>query len=147
MSRRRYSIVNIKGIMMTIHVRYLSQVIVRVNLEGTYDNKMEEELTRVLDEQIQNAKKPLFYLIDISSYEPKEAEEQANIIANKLAEKGDIIQKIAFYFTKKKKIKNKEIKNKLKIYDNDFQAQSWLSDESRFGFLDEITIEKLVEGK
>jgi len=106
---------------------------------------MEDELSRVLDEQIQNAKKPLFYLIDISSYEPKVAEEYANIIADKLAEKGDIIQKIAFYFAKKKKIKNKEVKDKLKIYDNDFQAQSWLSDESRFGFLDEITVQKLVD--
>lgn len=132
---------------MAIHVRYLSQVIVRVNLEGTYDDKAEEELARVLEEQVQNAKKPLFYLIDISSYEPKEAEEYANIVADKLAEKGDIIQRIAFYFTKKKKIKNKEIKDKLKVYDNDFQAQSWLSDESRFGFLDEITIQKLVDNK
>lgn len=132
---------------MAIHVRYLSQVIVRVNLEGTYDDKAEEELVRVLEEQVQNAKKPLFYLIDISSYEPKEAEEYANIVADKLAEKGDIIQRIAFYFTKKKKIKNKEIKDKLKVYDNDFQAQSWLSDESRFGFLDEITIQKLVDNK
>lgn len=130
---------------MTIHVRYLSQVIVRINFEGTNKGKMEDELSRVLDEQIQNAKKPLFYLIDLSNYEPKVAEEYANIIADKLAEKGDIIQRIAFYFTKKKKIKNKEIKDKLKIYDNDFQAQSWLSDESRFGFLDEITVQKLVD--
>ncbi len=132
---------------MAIHVRYLSQVIVRVNLEGTYDDKAEEELVRVLDEQVQNAKKPLFYLIDISSYEPKKAEEYANIVADKLAEKGDLIQRVAFYFTKKKKIKNKEIKDKFKVYDNDFQAQSWLSDESRFGFLDEITIQKLVDNK
>ena len=145
MFERRHSIVSIYGIMMTIHVRYLSQVIVRINLEGTYDDKTEEEFSRVLDEQIQNAKKPLFYLIDISNYEPKEAEEYANIIADKLAGKGDIIHRIAFYFTKKKKIKNKEIKDKLKVYDSDFQAQSWLSDESRFGFLDEITIEKLTD--
>ena len=145
MFESKYIKVSIYGIVMTIHVRYLSQVIIRIKFEGTNKDKMEDELSRVLDEQIQNAKKPLFYLIDISSYEPKIAEEYANIIADKLAEKGDIIQRIAFYFTKKKKIKNKEVKDKLKIYDNDFQAQSWLSDESRFGFLDEITVQKLVD--
>ncbi|MHA1225071.1 MAG: hypothetical protein ACTSP3_17845 [Candidatus Heimdallarchaeaceae archaeon] len=96
---------------MTIDVRYLSQVVVRMNFRGTFDNKMEKELDRCLDEQIENAKKPLFYMIDVSNYEPKEAEEVANKIADKLAERGKIIQNIAFYFKKKKKIKNKEIHN------------------------------------
>ncbi|MHA1259936.1 MAG: hypothetical protein ACTSSG_11885 [Candidatus Heimdallarchaeaceae archaeon] len=130
---------------MTIDVRYLSQVVVRMNFRGTFDNKMEKELDRCLDEQIENAKKPLFYMIDVSNYEPKEAEEVANKIADKLAERGKIIQNIAFYFKKKKKIKNKEIKNKMKIFDSDFQAQSWISDQSRFGFLEEISLESLVE--
>lgn len=130
---------------MTIDVRYLSQVVVRMNFRGTFDNKMEKELDRCLDEQIENAKKPLFYMIDVSNYEPKEAEEVANKIADKLAERGKIIQNIAFYFKKKKKIKNKEIKNKIKIFDSDFQAQSWISDQSRFGFLEEISLESLVE--
>ncbi|MHA1828211.1 MAG: hypothetical protein ACTSX6_06145 [Candidatus Heimdallarchaeaceae archaeon] len=130
---------------MTIDVRYLSQVVVRINFRGTFDNKMEKELDRCLDEQIENAKKPLFYMIDVSNYKPKEAEEVANKIADKLAERGKIIQNIAFYFKKKKKIKNKEIKNKIKIFDSDFQAQSWISDQSRFGFLEEISLESLVE--
>lgn len=132
---------------MPIHVRYLSQVIVRMEFEGVYSDKMGKELKRCLDEQIENAKKPLFYLIDVQNYEPKEAEEVANVIADKLAERGKIIQNVAFLFTKKKKIKNKEIKDKIKTYDNDFQAQSWLSDQSRFGFLDEITLDTLVEKK
>ena len=130
---------------MPIHVRYLSQVIVRMEFEGTYTDKIGKELKRCLDEQIENAKKPLFYLIDIHNYGPKEAEDIANIVADKLAERGKIIQNVAFLFTKKKKIRNKEIKDKIKTYDNDFQAQSWLSDQSRFGFLDEISLESLVE--
>lgn len=130
---------------MTIHVRYISQVIVRMGFEGSYDNKMEKELERCLKEQIDNAKKPLFYLIDVTAYDPNEAEEIANIVANMLATKGKIILNIAFLFKKKKKIKNKEIKDKIKIFDNDFQAQSWVSDQSRFGFLDEITLESLVK--
>ncbi len=130
---------------MTIHVRYLSQVIVRMGFEGSYDKKMEKELERCLKEQVDNTKKPLFYLVDISAYEPKEAEEIGNLIADMLATKGKIILNIAFLFKKKKKIKNKEIKNKIKLFDNDFQAQSWVSDQSRFGFLDEITLESLVK--
>ena len=130
---------------MTIHVRYLSQVIVRMGFEGSYDNKMEKELERCLKEQIDNAKKPLFYIIDITAYEPNEAEEIANAAADMLAIQGKIILNIAFLFKKKKKIKNKEIKDKIKIFDNDFQAQSWISDKSRFGFLDEITLESLVK--
>ena len=131
---------------MTIQVRYLSQVIVRMNFEGTYDEKMVKEFDRCLDEQHENAKKPLFYLIDVTSYEAKESEEIANQIADKLASRGKIVQNIAFLFMKKKKIKNKEIKNKIKVFDNDFQAQSFLSDQSRFGFLDEITLDSLVDG-
>ncbi len=130
---------------MPIHVRYLSQVIVRMEFEGAYTNKMGKELKRCLDEQIENAKKPLFYLIDIQSYDPKDAEDIANLVADKLAERGKIVQNVAFLFSKKKKIRNKEIKDRIKTYDNDFQAQSWLSDQSRFGFLDEITLESLVD--
>ncbi len=130
---------------MTIHVRYLSQVIVRMNFEGEFDDKNQKELKRCLDEQIENAKKPLFYLIDLTSYESKVSEEVGNVIAEKLAERGKIIQNIAFLYTKKKKIKNKELKDKVKSYDSDFEAQSWLSDQSRFGFLDEITLDKLIE--
>ncbi|NHK31897.1 MAG: hypothetical protein FK730_11135, partial [Asgard group archaeon] len=118
---------------MTIHVRYLSQVIVRMNFEGKYNDKMVKEFDRCLDEQHANAKKPLFYLIDVTSYDIKESEEIANDIADKLAGRGKIVQNIAFLFTKKKKIKNKEIKDKIKVFDNDFQAQSFLSDQSRFG--------------
>ena len=129
---------------MAIHVRYLSQVIVRMEFEGNYDAKMEKELDRCLKEQIENAKKPLFYLIDVTSY-GNEGEEIANIIADKLAEQGKIIINIAFLFKKKKKIRNKEIKNKIQIFNNDFQAQSWISNQSRFGFLDEISLESLVE--
>ncbi|OLS30242.1 MAG: hypothetical protein HeimAB125_19810, partial [Candidatus Heimdallarchaeota archaeon AB_125] len=55
---------------MTIHVRYLSQVIVRMGFEGEFDPKMEKELDRCLKEQIDNTKKPLFYLIDVTSYDP-----------------------------------------------------------------------------
>ena len=131
---------------MTIHVRYLSQVIVRMSFEGVFSEKKHKELKRCLDEQIENAKKPLFYLIDLTSYDPKVSEEVGDEIADKLAERGKIIQNIAFLFTKKKKIKNKEIKDKVKVFDNDFQAQSWLSDQSRFGFLDEMSLEKLVDG-
>lgn len=131
---------------MTIHVRYLSQVIVRMNFEGQYGEKMEKEFDRCLNEQHEHAKKPLFYLIDITNYDVKESEEIANQIADKLATRGKIVQNIAFLFTKKKKIKNKEIKDKIKVFDNDFQAQSYLSDASRFGFLDEITLESLVDG-
>jgi len=131
---------------MTIHVRYLSQVIVRMNFEGVFSEKKQKELKRCLDEQIENAKKPLFYLIDLTSYDPKVSEEVGNEIAEKLAERGKIVQNIAFLFTKKKKIKNKEIKDKIKVFDSDFQAQSWISDQSRFGFLDEMSLEKLVDG-
>lgn len=131
---------------MTIHVRYLSQVIVRMGFEGSYDNKMKKELERCLKEQVDNTKKPLFYIIDITAYEPNEAEEVGNSVADMLATKGKIILNIAFLFNKKKKkIKNKEIKDKIKLFDNDFQAQSWVSDQSRFGFLDEITLESLVK--
>lgn len=131
---------------MTIHVRYLSQVIVRMGFEGSYDNKMEKELERCLKEQVGNTKKPLFYIIDITAYEPNEAEEVGNSVADMLATKGRIILNIAFLFKKKKKkIRNKEIKDKIKLFDNDFQAQSWISDQSRFGFLDEITLESLVK--
>ena len=131
---------------MTIHVRYLSQVIVRMGFEGSYNNKMEKELERCLKEQVDNTKKPLFYIIDITAYEPNEAEEIGNSVADMLATKGKIILNIAFLFNKKKKkIKNKEIKDKIKLFDNDFQAQSWVSDQSRFGFLDEITLESLVK--
>ena len=131
---------------MTIHVRYLSQVIVRMGFEGSYDKKMEKELERCLKEQVDNTKKPLFYIIDITAYEPSEAEEVGNSVADMLATKGKIILNIAFLFKeKKKKIKNKEIKDKIKLFDNDFQAQSWVSDQSRFGFLDEITLESLVK--
>ena len=52
---------------------------------------------------------------------------------------------MAFLFAKKKKIKNKDLKDKIKIFDNDFQAQNWLSDQSRHSFLDEITLESLVD--
>lgn len=131
---------------MTIHVRYLSQVIVRMGFEGSYDNKMEKELERCLKEQVDNTKKPLFYIVDVTAYEPNEAEGIANSVADMLATKGKIILNIAFLFKKKKKkIKNKEIKDKIKLFDNDFQAQSWISDQSRFGFLDEITLESLVK--
>ena len=88
----------------------------------------------------------MFYIIDITAFEPNEAEEIGNKIADMLATKGKIILNIAFLFKKKKKkIKNKEIKDKIKLFDNDFQAQSWVSDQSRFGFLDEITLESLVK--
>ncbi|MCG3222402.1 MAG: hypothetical protein H7641_13565 [Candidatus Heimdallarchaeota archaeon] len=130
---------------MTIHVRYLSQVIVKMSFEGKYNDKMVKEFDRCLDEQHANAKKPLFYMIDVTHYDVKESEEVANQIANKLAERGKIVQNIAFLFTKKKKIKNKEIKDRIKVFDSDFQAQSYLSDASRFGFLDEITLESLVD--
>ncbi|MFW9852698.1 MAG: hypothetical protein ACFFDS_07145 [Candidatus Thorarchaeota archaeon] len=130
---------------MPIHVRYLSQVIVRMEFEGAYTDKMGKELKRCLDEQIENAKKPLFYLIDIQNYDSKDAEDIANLVADKLAERGKIVQNVAFLFSKKKKIRNKEIKDKIKTYDNDFQAQSWLSDQSRFGFLDEISLDTLVD--
>ena len=130
---------------MTIHVQYISQLVVRMNFEGTYDSKMEEELERCLKEQIDNAKKPLFYLIDVSSYDPKESEEIANNIAESLYKKGKIIQKIAFLFKKKKKIKSKEMKDMVQTFDSDWSAQSWISDQSRFGFLDEITLESLTE--
>ena len=130
---------------MTIHVRYISQVIVKMSFEGEFNDKNQKELKRCLDEQIENAKKPLFYLIDLTSYDPKVSEEVGNRIAEKLAERGKIIQNIAFLFNKKKKIKNKEIKDKIKVYDSDFDAQLWLSDQSRFGFYDEITVEKLID--
>ena len=130
---------------MTIHVRYISQVIVRMSFEGEFNDKNQKELKRCLDEQIENAKKPLFYLIDLTSYDPKVSEEVGNQIAEKLAERGKIIQNIAFLFNKKKKIKNKEIKDKIKVYDSDFDAQLWLSDQSRFGFYDEITVDKLID--
>jgi hypothetical protein len=131
---------------MTIHVRYLSQVIVKMSFEGKYNDKMVKEFDRCLDEQHENAKKPLFYLIDVTSYDVKESEEIANNIANKLVERGKIVRNVAFLFTKKRKIKNKELKDRCKVFDNDFQAQSYLSDASRFGFLDEITLESLVDG-
>ncbi len=130
---------------MTIHVRYLSQLIVRMNFEGTFNSKMEEEFERCLKEHIDNAKKPLFYLIDVTSYEPKDAEELANKIADALYEKGKIIIKVAFLFTKKRKIKNKEMKDKIQIFNSDWSAQSWISDQSRHGFLDEITLDSLAE--
>jgi len=130
---------------MTIHIRYLSQVIVRMNFDGEFDENAVEELNKRLDEQIENAKKGLYYLIDVSSYEPKIAEKVANTIANELAKRGKIIQKIAFLFKKKKKIKNKELKDKIKIFDSDFDAQTWISDQSRHGFLDELSIESLVD--
>lgn len=130
---------------MTIHVRYISQIIVRMNFEGTFDSKMEEELERCLKEQIDNAKKPLFYMIDVSAYDPKESEEVANTIADKIYEKGKIIQKIAFLFQKKKKIRNKELKDDIQIFTSEWDAQSWISDQSRHGFLDEITLESLTE--
>lgn len=130
---------------MTIHVRYLSQVIVRMNFEGAYNEKMEKELDRCLKEQIENAKKPLFYLVDITSYEGSESEEIANTVAEKISAKGKIIRNIAFLFKKKKKIKNKELKNIVQVFDSDFEAQSWLSDKSRHDFLDEITLESLVD--
>ena len=106
---------------------------------------MEKELDRCIKEQIENAKKPLFYLIDVSEYEGSESEELANIVAEKLGAKGKIIRQMAFLFKKKKKIKNKELKDKIQIFDNDFQAQSWLSDKSRHDFLDEITLDSLID--
>ncbi|MHA1685408.1 MAG: hypothetical protein ACTSYD_03245 [Candidatus Heimdallarchaeaceae archaeon] len=130
---------------MTIHVTYLSQVIVRMNFEGNFDEAAQEELVRCLDEQIQNAKKHLFYLIDVSKYEPKEAEKVANIVADELARRGKIIRNVAFLFKKKKKIKNKELKDRVKIFDKAFEAQSWISDQSRHGFLDELTIDSLID--
>ena len=131
---------------MTIHVRYLSQVIVRMNFEGAYDDKMEKELDRCIKEQIENAKKPLFYMIDVTAYEGSESEEMANKVAEKLASQGKVVQSMAFLFSKKKKkIKNKELKDRVKVFDNDFEAQSYLSDQSRFGFLDEITLDSLVD--
>ncbi|MHA1591575.1 MAG: hypothetical protein ACTSUP_03800 [Candidatus Heimdallarchaeaceae archaeon] len=130
---------------MTIHVRYISQIVVRMNFEGSFNKKMEEELERCLKDKIYNDKKQLFYLIDITSYEPKVSEEVANKIADSLVEKGEIIQKVAFLFTKKKKIKNKEIKDRIQIFNSDWGAQSWISDQSRFGFLDEITLDSLAE--
>ena len=130
---------------MAIHVRYLSQVIVRMNFEGTYSDKMEKELDRLIEEQVGNAKKPLFYLLDITNYEGSESEEIANKVAEKLGAQGKVVQSMAFLFKKKKKIKNKELKDKVKVFDNDFQAQSYLSDQSRFGFLDEITLDSLVD--
>lgn len=116
-----------------------------MNFEGAFNSKMEEEFERCLKEQIDNAKKPLFYLIDITSYDPKDAEELANKIADALSEKGKIIIKVAFLFTKKRKIKNKEMKDKIQIFNSDWGAQSWISDQSRHGFLDEITLDSLSE--
>ncbi len=131
---------------MTIHVRYLSKVIVRMNFEGKYNDKMEKELARCIKEQVENAKKPLFYLLDLSNYEGDESENLANIVADKLGSKGNVVQNMAFYYAKKKKkIKNKELKDKVRSFTNDFEAQSWLSDQSRFGFLDEITLDSLVD--
>ncbi len=46
---------------MTVHVRYISQVIVRLNFEGEYNPKMEKELDRCLKEQIENA---IYFLIN-----------------------------------------------------------------------------------
>ncbi len=130
---------------MTIHVQYISQNVVRMNFKGSFNTKMEEEFERCLKEQIDNAKKPLFYLVDVSSYEPKEVEDIVNAIADSLYLKGKIIQKIAFLFAKKKKIKNKELKDRVKVFDNDWDAQFWISDQSRHGFLDEITLDSLAE--
>ncbi|MHA1200575.1 MAG: hypothetical protein ACTSQF_14755 [Candidatus Heimdallarchaeaceae archaeon] len=130
---------------MTIHVRYLSQVIVRMNFEGTYNDKMEKEIDRCIKEQIENAKKPLFYLLDLTGYEGSESEEIANVIAGKLGDKGRVVQNMAFLYKKKKKLKNKELKDRVKAFDNDFEAQSWLSNLSRHNFLDDITLESLTD--
>ena len=116
-----------------------------MNFEDSFDSKMEEELERCLKEQIDNAKKPLFYLIDVTAYDPKEAEAIANDVALSLQKKGKIIQKIAFLFKKKKKIKHKEMKDQVQVFDSDWEAQSWISDQSRFGFLDEITLDSLSD--
>ncbi len=116
-----------------------------MKFEGPLNAKMEEELERCLKEQIDNAKKPLFYLIDVTSYEPKDSEEVANKVADTLHEKGKIIQKIAFLFTKKKKIKNKELKDRVETFNSDWGAQSWISDQSRHSFLDEITLDSLAD--
>ncbi|MHA1345715.1 MAG: hypothetical protein ACTSVO_06270 [Candidatus Heimdallarchaeaceae archaeon] len=130
---------------MTIHIRYISQNVVRMNFEGPFNPKMEEEFERCLKEQIDNAKKPLFYLVDVTAYEQKEVEDIVNAIADSLHLKGNIIQKIAFLFKKKKKIKNKGLKDRIKVFDSDWDAQSWISDQSRHGFLDEITLESLSD--
>lgn len=116
-----------------------------MKFEDSFDSKMEEELERFLKEQIDNAKKPLFYFIDVTAYDPKEAEIVANEIASALHKKGKIIQKIAFLFTKKKKIKHKEMKDQVQVFDSEWEAQSWISDQSRFGFLDEITLDSLAD--
>lgn len=123
----------------------MSQVIVRMNFEGAYDDKMEKELDRCIKEQVENAKKPLFYMVDVTAYDGSEAEEIANKVANKLGDQGKVVHNIAILFKKKKKIKNKDLKEKVKIFDNDFDAQRHLSDQSRHGFLDEITLDSLVD--
>lgn len=116
-----------------------------MNFEGTYNDKMEKEFDRCVKEQVENAKKPLFYLLDLTEYEGSESEELANRIAEKLAAKGRVVQNMAFLYKKKKKIKNKELKDRVKAFDSDFSAQSWLSDLSRHNFLDDITLESLTD--
>ncbi|MHA1303904.1 MAG: hypothetical protein ACTSQE_08935 [Candidatus Heimdallarchaeaceae archaeon] len=130
---------------MTLHVQYLSQVIVRMNFSENFDSNMEEEFDRCLDEQTQNAQKKLFYLIDLSSLDKQTANEAAQKIADKLAAKGDIIQNIAFLGQKKIKIKNKDIKPKTEVFTSDFTAQNWISDKSRHGFLDQISVKSLLD--
>ena len=130
---------------MSIHIQRLSQVIIKLSIEGDYNKKMEKDLDKTIKKQIEDTKKPLFYLVDLKNNSNEVAEEIAKIIIDKLEKRGDVIQNIALLFNKKKKIKNKNMKKKIKIFDNEFQAQSWLSDQSRFSFLDRITIEDLMK--
>ncbi|UJG40979.1 MAG: hypothetical protein K9W45_00625 [Candidatus Heimdallarchaeum aukensis] len=130
---------------MTIHVQYLSQVIVRMKFEGDFDDKLIDELDRCLDEQIGNTQKQLFYLIDLSSYDKITANNASTVIADKLAERGDIIANVAFLGQKKIKIKNKDIKAKSEVFTSDFSAQNWISDKSRHGFLDHISVKSLLD--
>ncbi len=131
---------------MTIHVRYLSQVIVRMNFEDSLDEQMKEELERCVKEQVDNAKKQLFYLIDLNNYQDKkELESLGEAISEELAKHGNVIGEVAILSNKKFKIKQKEVSKKVKFFSEDFKAQSHLSDASRFGFLDEISLKSLQD--
>jgi len=116
-----------------------------MKFEGEFNDKMVDELDRCLDEQIGNTQKRLFYLIDLSSYDKNTANNVSAVIADKLAERGEIITNIAFLGKKKFKIKNKDIKTKCEVFTSDFAAQNWISDKSRHGFLDQISVKSLLD--
>ncbi len=130
---------------MAIHVQYLSQVIVRMNISKPMDDKVVQDFDKLLEEQITNTQKRLFYLIDLTSLDKNDANQAAQIIAQKLAAKGELIKNIAFLGQKKIKVKVKEIKDKTTSFTSDFEAQSWLSNKSRHDFLDKINVQNLMD--